>query len=389
MSGASASVRAFLWTLLGTSGGCPRGEPEDRACGRAYNSVTTRCRGTLGRATQDVQAIRPSACSAQTLPSPGRDIAPHESHDTPRRRAGGSVRTPAGPPPVGETTRVHGRRQGAVDDDEGRRRDDGARGPGTTPNRRAQTPSDPPRRGRRDCADWSVNRIGRVRRSPSAPSGAVQPSLTRLLRPRRSRGLRDDRNQSGVRRSVTAAVAGGTVAPGHTRLRDGGSALGCPATAHGRHLGGLGGTATAGRRRLDEFGRATTAHGRELCRLVRGAAAAGRRQVGHDGEVPARATAPRSAGHRRPRPGGGRTGAGPPTSPAWRARGRPPRTAPPTGGAPAGAGWRGRSRPSPRRHRGRRGPTPGRTRRHRAASRAVRPPTRFRPDRPRQPGADS
>ena len=94
-------------------------------------------------------------------------------------------------------------------------------------------------------------------------------------------------------------------------------------------------------------------------------------------------------GHRRPRTvRGGQRGDGPPTSPGWPARGaawgwrR-------RGGAPGVGGWRGRSRPSPRHRRGPPAPTPDRSRRRRAASRAVHPPTRLRPGRPRPPEADS
>src|SRR3954447_65844 len=47
----------LLWTPLGTSGGSP-GENVGIGCGRAYSSVTTRCRGTLGRAPLHVQEDR-------------------------------------------------------------------------------------------------------------------------------------------------------------------------------------------------------------------------------------------------------------------------------------------------------------------------------------------
>ena len=126
-----------------------RGEPEDRACGRAYNSVTTRCRGTLGRATQDVQAIRRSACSAPTLPSPGRTSLP-TSHttrrgDAPERVADGTRRR-ADPGRAPRPTGVQRRRR-----DDARTATEPRAGP-TTPRsratagrRRRQTPvSDPP-----------------------------------------------------------------------------------------------------------------------------------------------------------------------------------------------------------------------------------------------------
>ena len=346
-----------------------------------------------------------SACSAQTLPSPGRDIAPHESHDTPRRRAG---RARIGPAPDrrpvarGPTTAVartaprradgptHGPPPGRT----------GARGPAdTAPDEaRLRRRADPPRRGRRDVRTWSLSRIGRVqeigrssRRSGrrSSRRAATRPSCGR----RRSAGPSETTGTRPVSADpVTAAVAG---RHGGDRPRPAGATAAAPSGARRRptagDLGGLGGAATAGRRASrrsrarDDGPRTRTAPSRPRCGGRRS-----RRQVGHDGQVPHGRQPRGRPGHRRPRTGrAGRTGAGPPTSPAWRARGRPPRAAPPTGGAPAGAGWRGRSRPSPRRRRGRRGPTPGRTRRHRAASRAARPPTRLPPDRPRRPGADS
>ena len=58
------------------------------------------------------------------------------------------------------------------------------------------------------------------------------------------------------------------------------------------------------------------------------------------------------------------------------------------GDAPAGGAWSGRSTPSPRPRRARPAPRPGTSRSHRAATRAVRPPTRHLPDRPRWPGVD-
>ena len=107
------AVRTVLWTLLGTSGGCP-GENLRTACGRAYNSVTTRCRGTLGRVTQDVQAIRDVGVFRPDTAVTRENIAPQQSHDTPRRRA---ERPPAR---RRRTTRAPAKRRRGHDGDLGR-----------------------------------------------------------------------------------------------------------------------------------------------------------------------------------------------------------------------------------------------------------------------------
>src|SRR3954468_6183875 len=99
------------------------------------------------------------------------DIAPHESHDTPGRRAraltGGPAEAPGRDAPQ-TPRRCRERAREAAAATAGR-----AQASAGADTRQAW--SEPPSRGRRDCM-WSLSRIGRVRSSPSMPSGTVHVS---------------------------------------------------------------------------------------------------------------------------------------------------------------------------------------------------------------------
>ena len=145
----------------------------------------------------------------------------------------------------------------------------------------AQTLSEPPSRGRRDCM-WSLSRIGRVSSSASMPSGAVQVSRERgaLAPDPRARSRGDDRHEAGVDGTRCA------VAAGRTRSRGGGDrVLGSAATTDRRRLGGLRGATAAGHGHLTGLRRAAATDGGELRRLVGSAPPARGREVLDHGEL--------------------------------------------------------------------------------------------------------
>ena len=310
----------------------------------------------------------------------------HQSHDTPPRRAERALPTPAQQHAAAPLAR-RGRR------------------PSIRGTRRRAPGPRLPRRRRADSAQIRARRSGVARAARTGTAGLHvvaqphragqqvglrasrrrphRPRTSRVADARRARGLGHGRCQAGV------GSAGRTVPTCSTGGRRGGTgALRGPATTAGRNRRDLRRATPTGRRELTRLRGAPAAHRGELSGLVRGAATAGGRRV-----LEPRRTREQGAGGPWPRPPerrtgpDDRTGGGLPTSPGSPARGasRQPRW---RGGVPGAAGWPGRSRPSPRHRRGRRAPRPGTSRRHRAASREVRLPTTFRPDRPRPPGVD-
>ena len=248
-------------------------------CGQAYNSVTTRCRGTLGRAPQDVQAIRPSACSAQTLPSPGRTLL-LSSHTTRRSDAPNAPRRalpeplgrpgtgPLGVPQSSATREVRHRTSVRAEDRRttGDHTSSDAERPaqaGTTGLHVVTQPHRPGQQLGLHALGSGPTVLGR-RRSPPCPS--------------RTRNGGDSRDETGV------DGAGRAVASSGTGNRSGDGRLGSTATAAGRRLGRLRRTTPSGHRDVTSVRSTATTDGRELRRLGGGAASTGGRAVLDDGE---------------------------------------------------------------------------------------------------------
>ena len=197
-----------------------------------------------------------------------RNTAPHESHDTPRRRADDLGHRPPDDARI-TATPEGGRGQTRPRAAARPRRPRPSRGSGRAPET-SQTPvSDPSSRGRRACGTWSLSRIGRVSSSgcgsPTAAHALTAGGRRRCRRAASRRGRRTCSPERSPWIAGNSPVSALRCRPGSAaiaaRCRPAAAAaaaaaslercrllahLGCPATAAGPRRGGAAATTRLG-----------------------------------------------------------------------------------------------------------------------------------------------